>query len=125
MHHVKHMMVKLVTIRIKWRNCLFYFLAGLVVDSGDSSYTLAFTATVEGKNSSVEKISSPTDSLRPLNMDGYSKVVKVSLNTCNKRFPDRKLGGDGVVQKNVVLYVQLIYIFTSNQYFNVIRRYSV
>ena len=43
----------------------------------------------------------------------------------NKTFPDRKLGGDGVVQKDVVLYVQLLYSFTSNQYFNVIRRYSV
>ena len=79
------MLVNLVTIKIKWRNCLFYFLAGLVVHSGDSSYTLAFTATIEG-NSSVEKVSSPTDSLRPLNMDAHSKVVKVSLNTCTTKY---------------------------------------
>ena len=72
-------------IRIKGKTYLFSFFAGLVVHSGDSSYTLAFTATIEG-NSSVEKVSSPTDSLRPLNMDGHSEVVKVSLNTCTTKY---------------------------------------
>ncbi len=52
-----------------------FLFSGLVVQSGDLSYNLACTVTIEG-NSPVQRVLSPSDSLRAVNL-GNSDPVKV------------------------------------------------